>query len=419
MVEQLLVWEGRRCCVGALVAGALTLSPTSVASVQNGSIWATLEANRRALILDGDGLHGAGGAWLMERARGARFTLVGESHHNVETPLLTARLLKELRSAGYATYIVESGPETTRLLMEALEAGGVDAGEALLTRFPYSIAFLDRHEELQAAADALALGYQVWGVDQEFMGSPRLLLQRLAELAPDDASKELVQSILDRKVVAFDHFPRTGNQSGGFLVTAGADDFNSLAAAFGRTEGEATRIVEQLRASSEIYKAFGEGRYYDNNAMRVDLIKRNFLAHLRWAGESPVSDRRALIKMGSVHAGRGRTPMHVYDIGNLAAELAFAGGGDSFHVLVLATGSVGADGTLTSWRTQSPHLAPFFDLAAEDHPVVFDLRPLRPLLTQRGQATDLGDFDIALRYDAIVLFPQFRASEAIVPVPGR
>ena len=408
----------RRGWVGAVFLAALTLSPTAVTRAQDQNIWTTLEANRRVIILDGDGLRGTGGAWLIERARGARFTLVGESHHTVETPRLTAGLLEALRSAGYGTYVVESGPETTRLLIAAGGTGGTDGREALLTRFPSSIAFLDRREELQTARHALALGYQIWGVDQEFMWSPRLLLQQLAELAPDSVSRELVQNLFEREMAAFDRFSRTGDGSGAFLVTAKNGDFDALAAAFGTVE-EAARTIQQLRASSEIYRAFSEGRYYDNNAMRVDLIKRNFLAHVRRAGESPVSERRALIKMGAIHAGRGRTPLHVYDLGNLASELAFAAGGESFHVLVLAAADVGADGTVTSGRTQSPHLAPFFDLGADDHAVVFDLRPLRPLLAQRRPMTDLGDFEVAFRYDAIVLFPQFHASKPIAPNAGK
>lgn len=229
------------------------------------------------------------------------------------------------------------------------------------------------------------------------MGSPRLLLHRLRELADADASRELVQSIFER-------VRSSGDQSGALLPNATADDFEALAAAFAGTEGEAARIIEQLRASAEAYRALGERRYYDNNATRVALIKRNFLAHLRRAGESALSDRRALIEMGSVHAGRRRIPMHVYDMGSFTADLAFAGGGTSFHVLVLAAESVGAD----------------FDVAAEDHPVVFDLATLRPLLTQRRDKTTALEQlqDVALRYDVIVLFPRFHPSGAIVPVPG-
>lgn len=403
-------------CVGTVCA--LALVPVRASHAQEAPLLATLEANRRAFTLDEDGLGGDGGEWLLDRAREARFTLLGESHHNAETPLLTSALLRQLRPAGYGTYVVESGPETTRLLMEAVRTGGVEAGEALLTPYPFSIAFLDRREELRAAATALALGYDVWGADQEFMGSPRLLFTRLQELAASDAPRELARDMLERERAAFEQFVTTGDPRSAFLMSASAAEFERLAAAFAGDD-EAARIVEQLRASADVYQAFAERRYYDNNENRVELIKRNFLAHLGRADASPLSDRRALIKMGSVHAGRGRTPMHVFDIGNLAAELAFAGGGTSLHIVVLATGSVRPDGTFHSWREESPHLAPFFDLAAADAPVVYDLAPLRPLLTQQAnKSAELQDLqDLALRYDALVLFPRFHPADPVVPDP--
>jgi hypothetical protein len=402
-----------------VLAAAFVGMPAPPASAaQEVDVGSVLEATRRPLVVDAEGLRGAGGEWLTERAAAAHFTLIGESHLNAETPRLTEALLAALRPSGYSAYVVESGPESTRLLMEAVAEGGLAGGESVLEPFPFGIAFLDQREELRTAAEALATGYEVWGVDQEFMGSPRLLLQRLGELS-DDGHRPQIRSMFDREVAAFESFVQTGDQSGAFLLTASREELDALDEAFPDPESEGARIVRQLRASSEIYRAFVEQRYYDNNAGRVELIKRNFLEHMQRAGDDPLSDRRAVIKAGSVHAGRGRTPMHVYDIGNFAAELAFARGGDSFHVLVLATGSVQADGTFSGWRERSPYLVPAFDLVPEDGPVVFDLSPLRPLLTQRGNLSpELQELqEIALRYDALVLYPRFHPSTPIVAVP--
>jgi len=388
-------------------------------SAQETEVETALESHRHTFTVDGDSLHGPGGQWLMDRARGARFTLIGESHHNAETPHLTRALLTALHSSGYSAYVVESGPESTRLLMDAVAREGISGGTLLLERFPFSIAFLDQREELHTAAEALALGYEVWGVDQEFIGSSRLLLHRLRELSSDADYHPLIEDMINREMAALERLVQTGDQSGSLLLSASADEFDTLAAAFPDPESEGAHIVRQLSASAGIYRAFAEQRYYDNNASRVELIKRNFLTHLQRPGEE-LTDRRAVIKMGSVHAGRGRTPMHVYDIGNFAAELAFAQGDDSFHVLVLATGSVQADGTFVSWRERSPHLTSAFDLVPDDGAVVFDLRPLRALLTQQGDKTrELEDLqEIALRYDALVLYPRFHPSNPVVAIPG-
>jgi hypothetical protein len=348
---------------------------------------------------------------LIDRARGARFTLIGESHLTAETPLFVSGLLEALRPAGYSTYILETGPESTRLLMEAVAAGGVAAGEAFFAEFPSSLVFVDHREELQVVAEARGLGYDVWGVDQEFIGSRRLLLNRLRELSTDAAAREVVQRMLEGEIAVSDQSLRTGDWSSAFMLTAGSQEFDALEAAFPVQASEAGRIVQQLRASAWTYQLWVGGRppHYESNAERVDLIKRNFLAHLLRAGETPLSDRRALIKMGDVHVGRGRSPTYQYDLGNFAAELAVAGNSESFHVLVRAAGSIGPDGTFNSSRDALPYLGPTIEFAAEDHPVVFDLEPLRSVLTQRDDKTrDLQQLeDVALRYDALVLFPRY------------
>lgn len=390
------------------MAGALKLS------AQVEEVRTVLEANVRPFTIDASGLHGTGGDWLIDRAHRARFTLIGESHLTAETPRFVSALLEALRPA-YSTYILETGPESTRLLVEAIATGGIAAGEALLAEFPSSLVFIDHREELQTVTEAQRVGYDVWGVDQEFIGSPRLLLDRLRVLSTDAAARAVVQRMLQQEIAASDQPLRTGDWSNAFMLTAGSEEFDALAAAFPNPASEGGRIVQQLRASARTYQLWFERRY-ESNVERVDLIKTNFLAHLTRAGETPLSDRRALIKMGDVHVGRGRSPTYQYDLGNFTAELSVAEDGESFHVLVRAAGSVGPDGTFNSLRDALPYLGPTLEFVAEDHPVVFDLAPLRALLTQYDdKPRDLQQLqDVALRYDALVLFPRYHPATCSV-----
>lgn len=375
-----------------------------------------LADHRYPLTLGADGLGGAGGAWLLERARAARATAIGERHFDAEVPQLVGALLSALRPDGYDTFVVEAGPESTRLVVEALDAGGVAAGSALLARHPSAVAFLDRHEELRLVADARGMGYAVWGVDQEYLGSPRLLLERLAQLTADPAARARLAGWLEDERRAFARFVEAGDPTGLFLLATSEGALDALGGADLDTGSEAARIARQFRASAAIYRAFLEQRLYDNNATRAALLKRNYLEYAARRGDAP-SAPRALIKLGSNHAGRGRTPMYVHDLGNLVAELAFAAGGDSFHVMVEAVEAIGPDGAVARSHERLPSLAPAFDLVG-DRPAAFDLAPLRPLLTQRGgKSAELDALqDVALRYDALVLFPRVHPSRPIEPV---
>jgi len=401
------------------IAGALCAGATAVADL-DADIRAALEASHKPLTIHEAALDGPGAEWLLDEAAGAKFTLLGESHLTAETPVFTGALLHELADDGYAVYITETGPETTRLLVDTIRSGGLDAAETMLAANPFSIAFLDQREEMRAVRDALDLGYRVWGVDQEFMGSARGLLARLVAIAPDDDARAVAQTMLDRANEGFAKFASAGDQSGAFLVSATSDDFDALAEAF---EGspEAQDIIEQLRASRAVYGAYNERRYYDNNATRIALMKQNLLRQIERAGWSPLNMPKAVFKAGTFHMGKGHTPMHVLDLGNFANELAIAAGSESFHILVTATGKVGPDGEFNTWKGQAPHLAPLYDLVEGDQPVVVDLRPLRAILTQSGDKTGAQEDlqELVLAFDAAVVLPKFTQADALYPMPGR
>lgn len=391
-------------------------------------VYEAVATHGRSVAVEDGHLTGPGGAWLLDRAGAARFTLIGESHLNVETPAFTEALLRGLASRGYSVYAAETGPESTRLLVDTLRAGGFDAGAALMARLPFSIAFVDHREELQVIASALDMGYEVWGIDQEFIGGARFLLRRLAEIAPDQASRAVAEDFLAQAMEGFRKFAEEGDQSAAFMMTATDEDFERLAEAFAQAGPEAQRIVEGLHTSWAIYRAFHEQRYYDNNSTRVELIRRNFLRHFGDAPGDALAGKRVVLRAGSVHAGRGRTPMHVYDVGSLAAEIAFLGGLESLHLVVLARASIGADGAARDWAEDSPHLVPLYAAMGrgpaeehaqegEDGAMVFDLRPLRALLTTRREKSEALEElqDLALRFDAAVIVPLFHPAERIMP----
>lgn len=377
-----------------------------------------LEHSEPLRLVDG-ALEGPGADWLLSRASDARFTLLGESHGNAETPILTEALLEALRPHGYQAYVVEAGPINTEQLVARLQSGGVSAATDMLRAYPFTLAFLDRHEELAAVDHALELGYEVWGIDQEFMGSARLLLHRLGELAEDQASRELAASMATRAQEGFQRFATTGDRSGAFLLTTTEEDYDRLADSFADEGEEAQRVVDQLRASSRIYGHYAAQRFFRNNADRIALMKNNLLDQIERSWGSPLGEQKALIKMGSAHAGRGRSPFHQHDVGNLAQELAAISRSESFHVTVLAASSIDAEGKVRRW--DEPHLAPFVEHVGDDGPRVFDLGALRPLLTQaRSLPEDLAEtLEMALRYDALVAFPRFHPSEMVVDLSGR
>src|SRR3982751_7125558 len=68
-----------------------------------------LQKNRLPLTMT-DHPAGRGWDWLVQQARDARFTLIGEEHGVAETARLSAALFDALRGSGYSRMAIELSP---------------------------------------------------------------------------------------------------------------------------------------------------------------------------------------------------------------------------------------------------------------------------------------------------------------------
>lgn len=376
-----------------------------------GGLKDAIKSNRHALKVGKTELSGPGAEFMVQRGGEAAFFLIGEVHGTRETAWLTGHLLERLRPAGYAAYALETGPVTTNLLVQELQAQGQDAAEKVLTDYPMTAAFLNFREELDVVGNAAKQGYRVWGIDQEFVGCGRFLLARLETLATTPKARKLVGKWRKRAKRGFDHLAQSGDPSKAFISVVTDADFDELDSAFAVAQTEARQILREMRATAAVYRHFHHRRYFQNDTDRILLMKRYLLEGLDQIGPND----KVLIKLGGDHTARGYAANHQLDVGNLASELGLARGGGSFHVFVCARQ---LKGWPDHWADDTKHLAPLFEQATGDDPVVFDVRPLRPILARQTKR-DEKLFQDVLRYDAIVVFPTFHASQPLVPMPGR
>ena len=81
----------------------LSLIATNVAGAQSPQerLLAALQANRLALTMSDGRPAGPGWDWIVQEARNARFTLIGEEHGVAETAQLSAALYAALHASGY------------------------------------------------------------------------------------------------------------------------------------------------------------------------------------------------------------------------------------------------------------------------------------------------------------------------------
>ncbi len=402
----------KRC---TLLLSALALMP-ALAWADNAEdiLAAHLAGHRDTLEFREGHLVGRGAASLLAAARRAQFVLIGEDHGFADVPELALALQRSLGTDALPNLVLEVGPYSADRVENALRQGR-DALTALNRDYPFALPFLALREDGDLAASFVAAqGTHLWGIDQEFVLSPALHLQTLADNAKDDAARDSIASHQQRVRTRYQLMVKTHDPSQMPLLTFSDKDFAALTRLVG-SEGDRQRVAA-LADSAAIYRSQNESPFASNLA-RSQLMKRTFMRYYRESAGNP----RALFKMGAFHAGRGRSPTGLFDIGNLASELAESNGSRSLHILVLAGG-----GTVNRWLPFEPddrarsqpyqareELALYsatslLQAAGDDGIAIFDCEALRAKPMPKETPAPLRE--LLYSYDRIVVIATARAA---------
>ena len=314
---------------GKLALAAAAMAATPLLAQDAGSDKEPLVPQE--ITFSAEGLGGEGANALSEAIADAQFIVVGEDHGFADAPILIAGLAAESGEAGFDIYAVETGPMSADWLVEALESGGADLLAGKLEGRPLSIPFLGMREEAEVAAMFLKQG-RIWGIDQEFIGSPLIHFEILADGASDTQS-ELVAILLERERTAF----ASGNQGAVFFMAGTDEEWLALRQAFAGEDAKLARIAAMER-SAAIYRHYVTGRGLDNNLDRIALIREYFLEAYHAHAEEHGSPPKVLMKLGATHAGRSTSPMATFDIGSLVEGMAAANGMDALHIAYFPMG---------------------------------------------------------------------------------
>jgi hypothetical protein len=363
------------------------------------------------------GLSGAGGERLKAALADAQFIAVGEDHGFAGSPRLAEALATEARAHGPLYHAVEVGPETLKWFRARLASGGLDAIESGLVGKPLAFPFLSNREDA-VLADGFDHGNRVWGIDQEFVGAPMLLMDELAAMAPDRATRTRLLAIRDADIAAL----AKGDFENIWLNTADAAQFSALAKTFAGSP-PAAAIIDALAASAGIYRLNNQGAYLQNNEERSAVMRGYFLAQYRAA---PESAPHVLFKMGAYHMGRGTTPTSIYDLGSLLPGMAAANGLRSVHIAYLPMGGTvriikPADGKATAVQPYEDEGIAAILAAADIAPerigpaghYLIPIAPLRHALAGK-KLNALPDFSkfVLLGYDYLVTTRDAEAATA-------
>lgn len=380
---------------------------------------------RYGLRIEAGKLTGNAAPVLEKAISAAQYVLIGEDHITREIPQFAAAVCEAMAPQGLTAMAVEAGPEAAKMVASTLGKPDRVARMAAHTeRYPDSVAFLNVREENDLVEHCAQAShnpdFQLWGLDQELMGSAGWLLDQILATRPGSAATAVLTRMKAEEQKDAALAKETGDPTKVFLFAA-SDAQLSEGTAVLKREGNAAanELFGEFVESHEIYLKNMQGSP-ESNSQRARLLKRHFRRDFD-AAASKFQRQRVLLKFGEWHPYKGFNPLHQRDLGNYIAEMADGQGASSLHICIL-----GAKGTHAAYGgyMRPMKLEPFVMAEDEDYhwlkPLVDNQVPNAWTLYDLGRLRfqKLGAIDPEMQraiygYDLLVIVPEFTPAHSI------
>ena len=328
-------------------------------------------------------------------------------------------------------YVVEVGPDTAHFVSGLLDSP--DRIAKVRDRddlHPSNMAFLDIKEENDLAAHCAASShnphFELWGLDQEFVGSAGTLLDAMAATNPGLQSRRAISFTQAQERKAETEARSSGKVAQLFLLASTDAELQPLEHAVAADGNDATKdLLREFMTSRNIYQMHLQG-LPDSNMVRAQLLKRHFRAdYTSFKAHNP--EPRIFIKFGGMHTGKGFSFIHQRDLGNFVAEQADLEQVKSLHVFVMGARGVHSYpngygkavvpqpfdlNTDPEWNWLAPALKQELPQQAESSSNTLTLFDLRQLRFRRLDLPPEWEH-IIYSYDLLVLVSEFTAATPI------
>jgi hypothetical protein len=382
-----------------------------------------LRKNRFPLTMSAGTPAGAGWDWLVQKARDAHFTLVGEEHGVAETAQLTAALFKTLRASGYTRMAIELSPMIAQDIGAAARRNGL---KGILDFYaqPSTWSPMYLREEAQLIADVVAAAPRneqvLWGFDREIF-SDLYLINRLEAKVPQRARAPYARL----KEASAGTAARREKNPGAELPFTFAQEpaiVSAVRAAWPNPDRDSDIILRTLEETLAINAAGRAGNGWEQSERRAQWMRSSLAARLneeRKRGSEP----KVMLKAGYNHMIRGANYVNIFDVGSMPDEVAALNGRHAFHVIVLpgpgsrqATLGPGRSFVAVSsdeydeFKAGDQRLTRVLSNANATGHEVIDLRALRPLAMRGLESWNSDVVKTIYGYDAAVIWKGAHAS---------
>jgi len=349
-----------------------------------------------------DSLVGEGADILKQRIEQSQFFMLGEQHYSTQISELTNALLPILARSNYKYFAIETGIHSANKLIEEIDVNGslFDFNSSFYKKYNWKpIPFFDGKEDEVFLKTAINQGFEIWGVDQEYISSQLFLIDEIFNLS---SNKETIlneyyaaKSYLEKEfsILVNDNVSIFKNMLNSPLLI---DFFKKC------NNNQQQAIIKELLASWEIYAASG----YTNNMMRMAYMKNVFTKNYKEANIDNVLPK-IFFKMGSMHLGYGKNWLGIYDLGNMIYELSQFNSTESISITCFSRYTLEEDNSLDDYILDEDGNTyhPVLDLAKKDKWTVIDTSPIKKIVMDRYIELHENLEKLIFNYDFIIFSP--------------
>jgi hypothetical protein len=269
------------------------------------------------------------------------------------------------------------------------------------------IPFFEYKEDVLFLDKAMSMGWQLFGIDQEYYYSGVMLLDRMYEALAENEQynlQEPYRALRDRMSSLYED-DIAGNTKFSLEILDSEDlrNFCNEVADY----GDNAQIAADFYRSMDIYALYARRRWYENNATRIAYQKQLLSRQLTSSGYRFDKDK-LLVKMGGIHTSKGFSRLALYEVGSMLQGLADYHGVKCYNFNFISRfyeeeGQV--KDALDSEESYIQRQRPLLDMGQPDEYVLIDLRPLIAAYQYYPRQYLYGEYieDLMRRYDFLII----------------
>jgi len=334
-----------------------------------------------------------------------QFVGLAELHRSQKLSHFTAAFLKLLKAKGFKNFALELGPFSAQVLEQASKIPEKTLENIKKLNNQYRIyrssplVFADRISDAAFIGEASKLGFQFWGLDQEFIFSYEMHLDALYKLLNN--KNQDAQNLYKQLKATIRKGARKSARSRKYAYNCGLQQSEDLQKFFTLFKGNkaAEERIKAMKISWEIYCR--EEQQKSGSQLRANYMKQNFDSMYTLAAQKE-SLPKVFVKMGSVHLTRGISPYRIHDVGEHLTTKAKKNNTGFITFRHLRRFRNGKD-LITHKGWQSVKL--LISIGKKDKWALTDLRPLRDKIKKGLLVTDKRTKFEIFSYDFMLIPP--------------